>query len=148
MKVILATQEHLDGLVEIFEAYRSFYRKGPNPQEARSFLEQRMSKSESIIYIAMDDQNKLMGFTQLYPSFSSTRLNSIWILNDLYVDQEHRGKGISKALISRAKELVIETKSQALLLETEKDNSIANQLYIATGFQLETNNFYFWEPKK
>ena len=71
-------------------------------ETAKSFLEERISRNESVIYIAEADQ-KVVGFTQLYPLFSSTRMKKLWLLNDLYVEEEYRQKGISVALIDRAK---------------------------------------------
>ena len=44
----------------------------------------RMKNGESVIYLAMDDNNEAMGFVQLYPSFTSVGMNKMWILNDLW----------------------------------------------------------------
>ena len=137
-----AKTEDLTELVEIFEAYRKFYRKEANSAVATKFLKERLSKNESIIYIAINAENKIIGFVQLYPSYSSTRLSKMWILNDLYVYPESRGQGISKLLIERTKLLAIQTNACGLLLETESDNIIANKLYLSTDFKLENNNFY------
>ena len=68
----------------------------------------------------------------------------MWLLNDLYVAPDFRGQGISKQLINRAKELARTTEACGILLETEKSNTIGNQLYPRTGFELESNHFYFW----
>ena len=145
MDITKASIGDLEGTTIIFENYRIFYRKSPDIEGSTAFLKERLTNQDSVIYIAKDGTGQITGFTQLYPSFTSTRLNKTWILNDLYVEKSHRGQGISKALISRAKKLVTETKAHGLLLETERDNQVANQLYESTGFQLEPNNFYYWE---
>ena len=100
---------------------------------------------ESVIYV--DEENeKLTGFTQLYPLFSSTRMQRSWLLNDLYVLPEFRGRGISKKLIAVARLLAKETGATGVLLETEKTNEIGNKLYPSAGFQLyNETNFYWWE---
>ena len=146
MQVTQATIDNIDGLTAIFEQYRQFYRKEADHVAAKAFLRKRIINKESIIYIAINDEDKIVGFTQLYPSFSSTRLSKLWILNDLCVDKESRGMGISKLLIARAKQLCTETNACAVILETEKDNLIGNSLYAATGFTLESENHYFWSP--
>lgn len=146
ISVIQATKDHIEQLTEAFEAYRVFYRKEPSEDASRDFLSERISKNESVIYIALSEKKEILGFTQLYPSFSSTRLKRAWILNDLFVHKHSRGQGISKALINKAKELTRSTNSCVLMLETEKDNVIGNSLYKATDFKLETNNFYYWTP--
>jgi len=144
--IVQATLEHIEQLTIAFEAYRKFYKREANKKLAQNFLEERIQKKESIIYIALDENNNLLGFTQLYPLFSSTRLKKAWQLNDLFVHEAARGQGISKGLINKAKELTIATKACVLMLETEKNNIIGNKLYKATDFQLETNNFYYWTP--
>jgi len=145
IQIIQADQSHLDALVELFDAYRVWYEKPSDPKGAKVFLAGLIERSESIVYLAQAENGELVGFTQLYPLFSSTRMKRIWLLNDLYVKSEYRGRGISKALIDSAKELARETDAVEILLETQKSNDIGNQLYPATGFELNTDfNFYYW----
>ena len=140
-----ATVRDLPQLSDLFDQYRIFYRKESAVEEAKRFLEERIQRNESIIFVAAEKE-QLLGFTQLYPQFSSTRMKRIWLLNDLFVEKKQRGKGISRQLIERAKQLVEDTNAAGLLLETEKTNSIGNILYPSAGFVLnEANNFYWWE---
>ncbi|AKH95583.1 acetyltransferase [Elizabethkingia anophelis FMS-007] len=142
----LATLQDLESLTLIFEKYRDFYKKQGDYEGAKSFLKERISNNESVIYIAEAD-GKTIGFTQLYPLFSSTRMKKLWLLNDLYVEEEYRQKGISIALIDKAKELCRETGACQLSLETSKTNMVGNNLYPKTDFQLDTEaNFYYWVP--
>jgi len=144
MKIKRATLDDLAELVIAFEAYRIWYRKEPNLEEAKQFLKERIENKESVIFIATDS-NKVLGFTQLYPLFSSTRMKRLWLLNDLFVHPEHRGKGISKDLIDAAKNLCRQTNGCAVMLETEISNEIGNKLYPATDFELNSShNFYEW----
>lgn len=141
-----ATLQDLESLTLIFEKYRDFYKKQGDYEGAKSFLKERISNNESVIYIAEAD-GKTIGFTQLYPLFSSTRMKKLWLLNDLYVEEEYRQKGISIALIDKAKELCRETGACQLSLETSKTNMVGNNLYPKTDFQLDTEaNFYYWVP--
>ncbi len=147
MKIIQASMEHIEGLALLFDAYRVWYRKDGNIPSAKEFLKARLQNSESIVYLAIDEKNGgMVGFTQLYPLFSSTRMKPLWLLNDLFVQPDYRGQGISKLLIDRCKELARTTEAAGLMLETEKSNTIGNQLYAATDFELESDvNFYFWK---
>jgi len=138
-----ATLDELDSLVELFDAYRVWYRKTSDKETGKQFLSDRIDKKESVIFVA-EESRSLVGFTQLYPIFSSTRMKRMWLLNDLYVSEKHRGKGYSKALIHAAKKHCKETGAGGILLETEQSNIIGNKLYPSQGFQLEENNFYFW----
>lgn len=140
-----ATVYDLEQLCHLFDAYRCFYRKTSDIEAAHKFLKDRIEKKESVIYVD-EEKEKLTGFTQLYPQFSSTRMQRSWLLNDLFVLPEFRGREISKKLIAAAKLLAKETGAAGVLLETEKTNDIGNQLYPSAGFQLyNETNFYWWE---
>ncbi len=145
MEIRKAVRNDLPSLSKLFNGYRIFYGKNPDYDGAKKFLEERMAENDSEIYVS-DEEGELSGFVQLYPLFSSTRMKKFWILNDLFVEADHRGKGISIKLIARAKQLVRETRACGMFLETGKTNDIGNSLYPKTGFQLnETANFYEWE---
>lgn len=146
MTIRKATTADLTDLSQVFDEYRVFYRKESDVEGAKKFLKARMNGEESVIYIALHAENTMMGFVQLYPLFSSTRMHRMWLLNDLYVNPKFRGLGVSKALIAQAKQLVIDTDACALTLETEKSNVIGNQLYPATDFKLdEDHHYYYWD---
>jgi GNAT superfamily N-acetyltransferase len=132
-------------LSKLFDEYCIFYRKDSNLTGAKTFLADRIKNNESEVIVAENEEKILMGFIQLYPLFSSTRMKRIWLLNDLYVNERYRGKGVSVALMNAAKEFAIKTNSAGLLLETEKSNLIGNNLYPKIGFKLDTkHNFYSW----
>ncbi len=143
MDIRTANLENLDELVLLFEAYRAFYKKNPDAVGAKIFLQERIEKNESVIFMAYSDSGEAVGFTQLYPLFSSTRMKRLWLLNDLFVKEEFRGQGFSKTLIERAKQLAQETGACEIMLETAKTNDIGNQLYPTMGFELGTDfNWY------
>lgn len=134
----------LNALQVLFEAYRQFYRMEPALNQARAFLSERISKEDSTIYISVNAQ-VANGFAQLYPLFSSTRMQPLWLLNDLYVKPEARGTGISKQLIAQCKLHCIETSACGLILETARTNEIGNKLYPQCGFHLDEDHYYyFW----
>ena len=72
-------------------------------------------------------------------------MKRLWLLNDLFVHPEARGKGFSVQLIEAAKQLCIETNACQLTLETSKLNAIGNNLYPKAGFEIDSeNNYYAW----
>lgn len=140
-----ATINHLNELSILFDTYRQFYNKESDIDSSKVFLAERINQNESKIFIAFDNE-EAVGFIQLYPLFSSTRMKRFWILNDLFVSSKWRGKGFSKALIEEAKELCYQTNACGMLLETSVTNTIGNNLYPAMGFVLRDDaNFYEWE---
>lgn len=139
-----ASLADLDQLTDLFEGYRAFYGKTPDRTGAAQFLHERLERGESVVFIA-EEGDVAVGFTQLYPLFSSTRMKRLWLLNDLFVDPAYRGRGISKLLLERAKELAGETGACEVMLETAKSNEIGNRLYPEAGFHLDTDfNWYHW----
>lgn len=144
-----ATLEDIEMLAVLFDEYRVFYKKKSDVVGAVNFLRDRVVNNESKIFVILDDGNTFAGFVQLYPIFSSTRMKKLWLLNDLYVSERYRGKGFSKELIERAKELARSTNACGLLLETSKSNTVANSLYIKTDFTLSIGeNFYTWNVEE
>lgn len=140
-----ANTKDLNPLAELFDAYRVFYRKDSDVDNAKTFLSERIKNKDSTIFVAENPDKTLAGFVQLYPLFSSTRMSKVWLLNDLFVNPEFRSKGISVGLIEKAKQLVKQTGAFGMSLETEKSNVIGNKLYPKTGFILnKDSNFYEW----
>lgn len=145
MKIREVENKDLEQLGELFDGYRIFYRNSSDFEACKAFLSERLKNKDSKIYVCEKDRNQIVGFVQLYPLFSSTRMKKLWLLNDLFVDPAFRGQGISIRLIEKAKELVKKSSACAMLLETEKSNLIGNNLYPKTGFELNRDsNFYEW----
>ena len=88
---------------------------------------------------------KAVGFTQLYPSYSSVNMASLWVLSDIFVNPRHRGKKIGLQLLESAQVFSVKTNTKGINLETEKANIIENQLYPKMGFKKDKEqNFCFW----
>jgi GNAT superfamily N-acetyltransferase len=145
-RVRAAVEADVEELAFLFDGYRQFYRYPSDVAAGERFLKARFALQDSVIYVAVEPgTGRLTGFAQLYPLWSSTRLSRLWLLNDLYVDPQDRGEGVSRLLIAQCKKLVKETNACGLQLETEKSNQIGNNLYQLEGFRLIDGNFYFWK---
>ncbi|EDM43293.1 acetyltransferase, GNAT family protein [unidentified eubacterium SCB49] len=145
MKVIKATITNLDQLVPLFDNYRQFYNKPSDIEGAHSFLKARFNKNESTIFIALDENNNALGFTQLYPLFSSVTLKRDYLLNDLFVSEKARGNGVGKSLLLKAQDFATLNNAKGIMLETGFDNP-AQHLYEKLGWKrdLEVYN-YEWK---
>lgn len=140
MRIIQATLEHLDLLTPLFVKYREFYGELPFPDSSRAFLEKRLRREESVIYLALpdDDDNKLLGFCQLYPSYSSLSLKRVWILNDIYVAEDARRQLVGDHLIKQAKKMARETQAVRMRVSTSANNDVAQKVYESIGFKEDT----------
>ena len=85
----------------------------------------------------------MLGFCQLFPSFSSTRTCRIAILNDLYVAPIARKDGVGKALMLAAEELARNHSLGGMELATAMLNSEAQRLYERLGWQRDTEFYYY-----
>ncbi|MFJ5299968.1 GNAT family N-acetyltransferase [Pseudomonas sp. SLFW] len=140
MRIIQATLEHLDLLTPLFVKYREFYGEHPFPDSSRDFLQKRLSRDESVIYLALpdDDDSKLLGFCQLYPSYSSLSLKRVWILNDIYVAEDARRQLVADHLMQKAKKMARETQAVRMRVSTSANNEVAQKVYESIGFKEDT----------
>jgi ribosomal protein S18 acetylase RimI-like enzyme len=125
-------------VTDLFDKYRMFYKQPSDITLAQNFIQDRLENNESIIFVAVvknDDNETPVGFTQLYPDYSSVRAIRNWILNDLYVDTGFRKQGIGETLIKSAMEFAKKEGAKYLELSTAVDNYTAQSLYTAIGFE-------------
>lgn len=125
----------------LFDAYRVFYQQTSDLQAAFNFLEQRISKNESVIFVATI-KGEAVGFAQLYPVFSSVSLKNAWLLNDLFVAENSRKQGIAESLLQQAKQFGLETNAAYMLLQTASDNYKAQSVYEKNGW-VKTHDFFY-----
>ncbi|BBH22846.1 N-acetyltransferase [Paenibacillus baekrokdamisoli] len=132
-----ATIQDLNELVQLFDNYRVYYERDSNRDAVREFLWNRFEHNESILFITINKESgEGVGFTQLYPSFSSVSMQRIWILNDLFVSEAYRGKQVGSRLLDAAKEYAILTKAMRIELSTAHTNETAQRLYEKNGYEV------------
>ena len=136
-----ASPADLDALVPLFDAYRVFYAQPSDPVRARDFLEARLAKNESTVLVAERGPSAI-GFTQLYPIFSSVRTARTWLLNDLFVAEGARRGGVARALLDAAAAFARAQGAAGLVLETTRDNAPARALYRAAGWHEDETQWY------
>lgn len=145
--VVEAREPDADDVARLFDAYRVFYGRSSDHPATRAFILERMRKRDSVIYLARGEvggRTIALGFTQLYPTYSSVSMKRLWILNDLYVAPPGRRRGVARALIDSARKLAVDTQAKGLVLETAIDNLTAQALYDSYGFVKETEFFQYY----
>lgn len=143
MHIVRANAEHLDVLVILFDQYRQFYGRQGDLGGVTRFLGERLERQDSIIFLALNEKSQAMGFSQLYPSFSSVSMKRLWILNDLFVSPDFRRLGVAKALMQQAKKFAQDTKAKGIVLETEVANTTARPLYEQLGYRRDENFLHY-----
>ena len=133
--IVRAGPPDLDDLLPLFEGYLAFYgRHSDCPQQARTYLGDRLALDDAVVLLARNPAGKALGFAQLFPSFTSLGMARTWVLNDLYVAAHSRHGGVGQALLQAVIEFARVTGRAQVVLETGVDNHRARALYERAGF--------------
>ncbi|MGR6980577.1 GNAT family N-acetyltransferase [Testudinibacter sp. P27/CKL/0425] len=139
MRIFKAELWNLELILPLFEQYRREQGMGENPERSLAFLANRIRFSESIVFIAVNDQ-QAVGFVQLYPRLSSLRLQRYWQLTDLFVSQIPNQQEIQRELLRKSREFVSFTQSNLLVVEAAQSQ---RDFWQAQGFNLNSNKGVF-----
>ena len=145
MKVIRAQVTDLSHSAPLFASYREFYGEPYDLEASTSFLASRLARDESVVLLATEG-DAVVGFVQIYPAFSSTRLAPIWILNDLFVVEAARGLGAVDALLETAVTLAVDAGVVSIELATAHTNLRAQSVYARHGYESDEEFRHYEKP--
>ena len=129
-----ATIADLDAVAPLFDAYRQFYKQPSDLPRARKYLQERLERNESVIFVAQTGDREIVGFCQLYPTFCSVRVAHTYVLYDLFVSPAARGTGAGRSLMLAAEIHAAKTGAARMELSTARDNKVAQSLYESQGW--------------
>lgn len=137
----IATLADVNVIAPLFDAYRQFYAQPADLALATRFIHDRLINNESVILLALQADQQLVGFCQLYPSFCSVEAKPIYALYDLFVTPPARRLGVAKALLLAAERQAVATGKARMDLATAKTNTVAQAAYAALGW-IKDERFY------
>ena len=73
-KIIKATKDNIDQVGKLFDLYRQFYKYKSNVHESTNYISERISNNESIIFLALTENNYSAGL------FNFMKLLDLYIL--------------------------------------------------------------------
>ena len=132
----------LKEVAELFDQYRVFQGKISDLAAARAFLAARFNHGESVVFIAHDGSAPV-GIAQLYPSYSSASLARIFILNDLFVHEAGRRKGVASKLLAAVEGYAWAHGAVRVTLNVARENAPGQALYKAQRWSQDTQFFMF-----
>lgn len=133
VNVSRASTKDAEEIAGLFNQYLLFYKQPSNIEAAKQYITTRIERNESVIFMVRE-KGVVHGFVQLYPSFSSISLRRTWILNDLYVEESARRRGIGQSLLDKVRQFAVETEAVSISLQTAPTNQTAQALYERNGY--------------
>jgi GNAT superfamily N-acetyltransferase len=117
----------------LWVGYNAFYeRTGPTALPdliTETTWNRFFDENEPVFALVAEIDGKLVGLTHYLFHRSTTQINTVCYLQDLFTDELVRGKGIGRALINAVYEKAEAAGSSRVYWLTHKTNSTAMQLY-------------------
>lgn len=127
VRPVLAAE--MDTVLPLIAGYQTFYGAKPDTERNRRFFSRFLHPSDEGLLLGAWADERLVGFATLYWFFSSTKAAETVLMNDLFVEDGLRGKGIGRALIQTALEETRRRGAAHLEWFTAPDNATAQRLY-------------------
>jgi GNAT superfamily N-acetyltransferase len=133
------TEEQFEALLPMIAAYQGFYEvEDVRTDRNRGFFRRFIAPSDEGMLIGAWRDGGLVGYACLYWHHSSTRAMDTVLMNDLYVEEGGRGRGVGRALIEATADVARERGSPLVEWTTRPDNEAAQRLYDSTGAEKST----------
>lgn len=139
-----STLEDLPALLPLLRGYCSFYGTHPDDDSllgmARAFCE-GTGGGDQLVAAAQSGglrPGELLGFATVLWSWDTTTGSRIAVMEDLFVPEATRGRGVGRRLLAACESLARDRGCAALAWETAPDNERAQRLYEATGAERST----------
>ncbi|WP_457256307.1 N-acetyltransferase family protein [Pedococcus sp. P5_B7] len=124
------TPDDLPDLLPLLRDYCTFYESAPADDELRAmataFLDEGSGGTQ---LIARDASGQVLGHATVLSSWDTTLGQRLAVMEDLFVAEAARGRGVGAALIEACRQLAAERGVQLLAWETAPDNATAQRLY-------------------
>ncbi len=137
MTVREAWLSDVDDIAPLFDAYRMFYEQPSDLDGAKAWIRDNMIRKRATLFVFQENDG-LLGFTQLYPAFCSVEMKPFYVLYDVYVDPKARQRGVASTLLRHAHAWAKSQGATRVDLETAHTNITAQSVYEALGYTLDT----------
>ena len=137
-----AVLSDLEAVADLFNQYRESQGKTGDLSAARAFIAARIGRDESVVFLAHEGSAPV-GLAQLYPSYSSVSLARVFVLNDLFVPEAGRRKGVASKLLATIDSFAWANGAARSTLNVARENSSAQALYEARGWSQDTQFFMY-----
>jgi GNAT superfamily N-acetyltransferase len=134
LRIEAISPEQMQMLLPMIVAYQRFYEVEEIDEERnRAFFSRFLAPSKDGMLLGAWRGEQLIGYACLYWHFTSLVPAETVLMNDLYVDESHRGEGVGRALIEASAEVARGRGAHHLEWATAPGNQTAQRLYDSTG---------------
>jgi GNAT superfamily N-acetyltransferase len=125
----------LPDLLALMRAYCDFYGTAPSDEELLALARALIADPnlEGVQLIARDGDALAVGFATVFWSWDTTEAIRIGIMNDLYVVEAARGRGLATELIAACRESCARRGAARLEWQTAPGNARAQAVYDRVG---------------
>jgi GNAT superfamily N-acetyltransferase len=128
-------EDDLSELLPLVRAYCDFYDVSPSDGDLIRLSRALIAdpEHEGLQLLARDPDGSAVGFATIFWSWSTTNAGRIGVMNDLFVTESARGRGIAEQLIAACREECALRGVRRLTWQTALDNARAQAVYDRVG---------------
>jgi GNAT superfamily N-acetyltransferase len=135
---IQSARDHAYGSRAVGRAYLTFYQAAESAEVTSATWARIFDPLEPVHALVAERDDRLIGFSHYLFQRSTWLLNPQCYLQDLYVGEDKRGRGVGRALIGAVVGAAKEAGAPRVFWNTHETNAVARRLYDAvakrTGF--------------
>jgi ribosomal protein S18 acetylase RimI-like enzyme len=142
----LGNSEHAEQFLQLTSAYMA------DPMgEGRSWTDEQRSKllgdiqeHPCALVLFAKDADAYAGICTCFYAYSTFLVKPILNIHDIFVLEDHRGKGVGTRLMSALERIARQEGCGKITLEVRKDNLNARDLYKSQGYTEAPHSMFFW----
>lgn len=105
-------------------------------------FEDALNRPKLITMMIIEDEKEAIGFANLITIFSVWAHGKALILDDLFLSEEYRGKGLGRNVMEFIENYAKENGYKRLQFQSELSNPNAHEFYTKLGYKSEDMHFY------
>jgi GNAT superfamily N-acetyltransferase len=127
------TPEDFNAWLPLWNGYNAFYGRSNetalNPEITQMTWQRFFDANEPVYALVAECEGKLVGLTHYLYHRSTTKIEPVCYLQDLFTEPSMRGHGVGRVLIQAVKEVTLAAGIKRVYWQTHQSNSAGRLLY-------------------